>query len=236
VTSARSVLRRVRETLDDHLSPARARAALFDAFREWGPEIPSTRGELIRFVRGPLRRVLDGRVGTRESLPILMEVENALAVVDSADDEPLSPHPSSRPPPPSSAADTTRALNPMQEAVRVVVVSSTPAFAGTLELSFGSHELDVSSVSDVETLRFAVRDRVHLLVVDGAEPLRVEPTRLAGDLDGLAADTWLTIWGADLPYGAELAHALEAGGVEHVPLRADEGIGPLVDLVRSRRA
>ncbi len=213
-----------------------ARAVLFDALTQWGPQIPRSRLELTRFVRGPLRSVLHKYVRPEDAVSTLVRIENALAVVDWTDDDSRpSLKPSTLPPPPG-AAGKTLALRPIIEVVRVLVVSTRPAFATTLELSLGSSLVKTEPAESLLALRASLERDVDVVLIDAGNPPPTEPTRLASVLNRAAPDTWIAIWGSELVFGMELARALEAGGVDCIPFLNREGIAPFVDLVRSRQS
>jgi len=234
LTSARAAIQRVRAALEESFAPDHARALMFDALSEWGPGIPATHQELVRFVRGPLRRRLVTVLGREQSVPPLIRIEHALAVVDSTDEEQFSPRPSSRPPPPLDA-NSTWALQPMGKLpVRVAVLSRSDSVGQLLQLALGPELLQIRDVT-VDSLPTALGKETDLLVVDGIEPPTIEPTTLARTLSSASQNVWLTIWGAEQPFANDVAKALEACGVHCVPLVSTEGIAPFIDLVRARR-
>jgi hypothetical protein len=238
-TSAAQI-RRVREHLSEDLSPVLARAVLFEALTKWGPQIPRDRAELVRFVRGPLREVLQRFVRPEDAVSTLVRIENSLAVVDHTDDD-SRPRlkPSTIPPPPDFAtvsSDTTRALRPIMRPVRVLVVSSRPSFASTLELSLGTSLVRTEPADTPLALRERLDQMVDVVLIDSGDPPPLEPTGLASLLNRVGPETWIAIWGAELPFGRELSRALEAGGIDTIPFVTREGMAPFVDLVRSRQS
>ena len=211
-----------------------ARAVLFDALTQWGPEVPATRLQLSDFVHGPLRRVITDHVGAQRCVEYLLDLENALAVVDSEDDK----RPSVLPPPEPAAAHSasTWAMVPVRgRSVRVLLVSARAAIGDMLELALGRDLVTTHRAEPLASLPDELASQVDVLVVDCVSPPTIEPVALARMLTTAPKDVWLAIWGADEPFGGEITRALEAADVHCVPLPKTEGIAPFIDLVRARR-
>jgi len=216
-----------------------ARAILFDALTRWGPQIPQNREELTRFVRGPLREVLDRYLRAEDVGDTMLRVEMALAVVDHSDDSQVATYPSRPPPPlmdPSLSADTTRALRPISRPVQVLVVSTRPGFASTIEVALGGSLVQTEPASSILALRAQLEREIDIILIDAGDPPPVEPTRLASLLNRVGPDAWIAVWGSRLGFGRDLIRTLEAGGVHSIAFAIPEGMAPFVDLVRSRQA
>ncbi len=216
-----------------------ARAILFDALTRWGPQIPQNREELTRFVRGPLREVLDRYLRAEDVGDTMLRVEMALAVVDHTDDD---SKPSVLPPPVSGVtdfalnADTTRALRPITRPVQVLVVSTRPGFASTIEVALGGSLVQTEPATSVLALRAQLEREIDIILIDAGDPPPVEPTRLAALLNRVGNDTLIAVWGSRLAFGRDLIGTLEAGGIPCIAFAIPEGMAPFVDLVRSRQA
>lgn len=227
-------IQRLRALLEEGLTADEARAAIFNALSQWGPQIPSSNEELTSFVRGPLRRVLGTTVAAAHMGPLMLDIENSLAVIDSVDDQSPSPRPSVRPSLPASA-ESTWAMRPVSNTpLRVLVLSARSSLPEMLEFTVGPEIVTTTAISSIDGIDRELSD-VEIVFIDGVDPLTVEPTSLASMLQGITQDVWLTIWGAERPFGREVAQALDAGGVHCVPLVTTEGIAPFIDLIRSRR-
>jgi hypothetical protein len=231
--AVRAAFQRLRKDLEEVCTPTVARSVLFLALEDWGPHAPSTRAELPEFVRGPLRRVLIGELGSTRAVSLLMELETTLAVVDS-EDERVSLKPQPRVSAPMSATSTW-ALRPVRPGpVDVLVVSDRGSLGTILQLAVGTDAINVASATQLKT-KTDIPKTTEIVLVDGARPPALEPVSLARAFDGLPRDVFLAVWAAEEPYGRELVHALQAGGIACMPFSASEGIAPFVDLVRSRR-
>lgn len=233
-TAARAAIRRVRDALEGGLGADDARAVLFDALTQWGPEIPGSRVELNDFVHGPLRRLLSTHVGTNDGIRFMLELENALAVVDSTDGE----RPSVLPPSvsrPAHAASTWTMKPIPGRAVRVLLISSRDAIGDMLELALGRDLVNPVLAHPLSSIAHRIEHESDVVVIDGVSPPTIGPLELAQSLTRATKDVWLAVWGADEPYGKEVAGALVAAGVHCVPLPRKEGIAPFIDLVRARK-
>ncbi len=216
-----------------------ARAILFDALTRWGPQIPQNREELARFVRGPLREVLERYLRLEDVGDTMVRVEMALAVVDHTDDDSkpsVLPPPSSPMADQSTSADTTRALRPITRPVQVLVVSTRAGFASTIEVALGGSLVQTEPATSILALRAQVERELDVILIDAGDPPPVEPTRLAALLNRVGNDTLIAVWGSRLAFGRDLVRTLEAGGVPCIAFAIPEGMAPFVDLVRSRQA
>ncbi len=93
----------------------------------------------------------------------------------------------------------------------------------------------MSHVPSIKTLRAAVEEKKPLVVVvDGYDPCLMPPSNVAAALAALPAEIVRVIWGADQPYGRALSAGM--GDARMIALSGGEGIGPLLDVVTSRRA
>jgi hypothetical protein len=229
----RAAFQRLRKDLEEVCTPTVARSVLFLALEDWGPKAPSTRDELPEFVRGPLRRVLIGELGSARAVSLLVELETTLAVVD-CEDERVSLKPQPRVSAPMSATSTW-ALRPVKPGpVDVLVIADRGSLATILQLAVGADVINVASAAAFKRAA-DIPKTTEIVLVDGARPPAIEPVTLARGFDGLARDVFLAVWAAEEPYGRELVRALQAAGIACVPFSAAEGVAPFLDLVRSRR-
>lgn len=233
-SAAREAIRRVRDTLEGGLGPDGARALLFEALTQWGPEIPVTHSELDEFVHGPLSDLLAGYMDPKNAPGFMRELEAALDESDG--------HRSSVMPPASSAAAhpasaaSTWTMKPIPgRAVRVLLVSSRESIGDMLELALGRDLVKPVLADPLSMISEWVQNHSDVVVVDGVKPPTIEPLELAGLLNGASRDVWLAVWGADEPYGEQVTAALSAADVHCVPVPRKEGIAPFIDLVRARR-
>ncbi len=239
-SAARAAIRRMRDTLEGGLGPDDARALLFDALTEWGPSIPITWAELNQFVHGPLERLLVRYMDPKTAPRFMSQLDDAL---DVAGDEPQRR--SSVVPPPSSpltatahpaSAASTWTMKPIPgKAVRVLLVSSRESIGDMLELALGRDLVKPVLADPPSMISEWVKNHSDVVVVDGVKPPAIAPHELVGLLEGASRDVWLAVWGADEPYGEQVAQGLSAADVHCVPVPRKEGIAPFIDLVRARR-
>ncbi|MEM9190505.1 MAG: hypothetical protein AAGF12_15070 [Myxococcota bacterium] len=227
-----AAFRRLRSELAEVGAETTVRAWLFAALGAWGPAVPSTREELTQFVRGPLRRVLARNVDRQELPFLLVQLENAIAVVDSEDSLPPSPRPSHRPPLPASASATWTLAPIVPGRIRLLVVSGHRHLGDTLRLTLGPDSFVVDSLADVGSS--TDMSQVDIILIDAMQPPTIEPLQLVAGLGIIPKGTLVTIWASEEDYGQAVVQALSATGIPSVPLVSSEGVAPFLDLARSR--
>ena len=135
----------------------------------------------------------------------------------------------------SAEGPTTASLQKVPEAVPVLVVASSFAFAYRLEAAAGPVDVVSDTVDDIRRLRGAIRDmRPRVVVVDAIDAAMLEATELAEEiaLPGIVC----VVWGREMAYGKRVLDALAALDARGVSIARKDGIEPIVDLVRSLRA
>ena len=215
-------LRLVRESLEAVVAPAIVSAVIFEAMAASdGAQDPDA---IVALVGGPLRQALRARVGDDADPTI----DGILAMLASI---PGAPRRASR------EADITREVVLDARPVVVFVVSSAATFAMQLQASLGAARITAVPVPSLDVLtRQAKLGAPHVVLIDAAEFAAIEPDQLAAALEQLSATTVRAIWGADLPFGGAVLRALVARRAPATPFDRREGIDPLLDLIRSRRA
>jgi hypothetical protein len=134
---------------------------------------------------------------------------------------------------PRKDADATRALPTLREPVPVVLIAAGRQFADKLAVALGPKRILALPCHDLDSLqRLIHREEVALAVIDASDFAAIEPATLARTLAGLRATTARVVWAGSLPYGRALLEQLSDQAP--VSLEADEGIEPLLDLIRSR--
>lgn len=218
-------LRMIRETLEGVLHPATASTVLFEALEAQGGGVPSDREEIATFVAGALRRGLVERLGDDMATTVLDQLAMTLRSI------PDSKKRNRR------QEDQTRDLELRRDTFPVFVLASSPAFAKKLATALGPHVMTPVLASDAKMWRErVVQVPPAFVIVDAADFPAIEPEELAQALSKLPPDVVRAIWGADLPYGASLIAAAQARALTLTPFDRHEGIEPLMDMIRSRRA
>jgi len=187
---------------------------LFQALRPL-PNLPRTQEEVDALVRGSLRDALIREVGEARGVDLSERLAQRLSAARPARD-----------------ADATRSLPTLRHPVPVMIVAASTRFSDKLAATLGPQRvkaLACTSLSDIE--RTMSRVDVAIAVVDASDFASIEPPTLALVLAQLRPTTPRVVWSASLPYGRALVGRLKGA----VSLEADEGVEPLLDLVRSRR-
>lgn len=224
-------IRLIRETLEGVLHPSTASTVFFEALQETGGALPSTPDEVMALVEGPLARGLANRIGEDESETVLGQLTLMLLAI--------RPKPGERKPRkrPSRHDEPTRDLLLSEATLPVYVLSSTPAFEAQLKASLGPEIMSAVPASDLDMLRERLSQIPPAVVLlDASNFPAIEPTDLVDELARLPSQVLKAVWGADLPYGMGVLDAGQKRGVDLTPFDRREGIEPLMDVIRSRRA
>jgi len=220
-------IRLIRETVEGVLHPATASSVLFEAMQEAGG-VPSTPEGMLALVRGPLSRRLEDRLGEETARTLLDALEMRLQAIGS------SSKPRRRP---SRHDEPTRAVELSSETLPVFVLASSRAFAEKLAAALGPHVMSPVLASDDAMLAERLEAVAPaFMLLDASDFPAIEPDLLIGHLEGVGADVVKAVWGADLPYGMAALAAAQQRGLDLTPFDRREGIAPLMDMIRSRRA
>ena len=215
-------LKVVRESLEGLVAPEVAASLLFEALSALG-ELPSSGQGIRALVDGPLRALLCHQLGDDAGTDAVDQILSRLGGAQqlrSGRDQ-----------------DITKNVALSTDAVVVLLVSGSRAFLERLLATLGpGHVAPVYASSLDELAKRAARLPPAIIIVDAADFPAIEPAELAGTLGTLPPDAVRAIWGVDLPYGMALLAATQRLKLATTPLDRKEGIAPLVDLVRSRRA
>lgn len=226
-------IRLIRETLEGVLHPSTASTLLFEALAEHGGTVPTTHAEILSLVRGPVATRLTDRLGedmTQSLLDQLTMMLGAIAPPPSEGGRPVRRRPSRH-------EEQTRNVELSSETLPVFVLSSSREFSAKLSAALGPHVMSTVHVADAAMLRERI-DQIApaFVLVNASDFPAIEPRELVEQLAALPADLVKAIWGADLPYGMSVIAAAQAHGVHLTPFDRGEGIAPLMDMIRSRRA
>lgn len=223
----------MRETLEGALSADIAGQLIFDALAEHQGGRPKSVDELLSFVHGPLARGLASHLGPEDAEPLLaqlvaqiepddQEVSYELEI-DVTDDD-------------ANSVDTAEMKTVAEVPVGVVVFSANPHFGESLVAAMGSQRVEATAAREVAAVRRAVFSLSPVLViVDATQPPNEPMEGVVDVVRGLPAQTTPVVWGAELPFGAELSEHLRAQTCEHVSVAREEGIEVIIELVASRQ-
>lgn len=218
-------IRLIRETVEGVLHPATASSVLFEAMQEMGG-VPASPEGLVALVRGPLARRLAERLG-EDMTQVLLD---QLAIVLDAVAKPQRRRPSRHDEP-------TRHVELSSETLPVFVLAGTRAFAEKLSAALGPDVMTAVLATDEATLATRL-DQIApgFVLLDASDFPAIEPDALAVRLTPLPLDVVKAVWGADLPYGMAVLAAAHQRSLVLTPFDRREGIAPLMDMIRSRRA
>ncbi len=221
----------IRQALEEAVSPQRATRIMFEALMAHGA-VPDDEAGTQRFIDDALLPTLQATAGEDIRSRVAQRLEALLAESPEPGEEHWSGlDRGSREP----TVTTTLAVSGEDELVPVTILARTERLGRTLVIALGSELAEVSHVPSIKTLRAAVEEKKPLVVVvDGYDPCLMPPSNVAAALAALPAEIVRVIWGADQPYGRALSAGM--GDARMIALSGGEGIGPLLDVVTSRRA
>jgi len=235
-----AAIRLIREVLEGVLAPRLASVVMFETLADPLPERPD---DLLAVVRGRLNQSLVRRVGLEDANAVVRRIEALLGRSTPGQGTPAAGRaPEPGPGPQASGArridpDTTQTIPLTDRPVGVLVVAGGRNLELRLAASLGPQRVAPSSVADEATLRrYAESGAADVLLVDATDFARIDPRVVARTLAVVPPSTARAVWGAELPYGRNVVRACENAGIGCIALGRGEGIEPLLDLVRSRRA
>ncbi|NOY93321.1 MAG: hypothetical protein GXP55_19215 [Deltaproteobacteria bacterium] len=215
--SKRQPVEALRTALGELLPRDLGPGLLFEALRPL-PTLPRSDEEVAALVHGSLRDALIRRAGETRGAALAERLAQRIR--------------EERPP---RDADATRSMPTLRHPVPVVFVAAGDGFSDKLTASLGPKRIEALPCHDLDEFQRALRrEEIALAVVDASDFAPIEPKELAEALSTLRATTARVVWSASLPYGRALIASL--GDQATVSLEADEGIEPLLDLIRSRHA
>lgn len=230
--SLRDQVQLVRESLEGILEPTVATAVLFDALSRWGKGVPSSVGDVLELVRGPLTALLHARLGPEASRTTLAALEEQLLQIEALegdleveidfDDE-------------DDDAAMTVQMVAVAHPVSVLVVADGGDFGARLTAAIGAERVYAHVANDVAALRHAVFSASPLIVViDCAHPIGETAATIGQAIRRLPDAMLSVIWGEETPLGQGLR--AEVGDLKTACLFLDSqgGIEPLHDLILSR--
>ncbi len=214
----------VREALEGMIEPTAASAALFEALEAQGSDdLPGSGTELLDFVRGPLRTVVERRIGTAGADEIVQHMESTVERVEKG--LPLR----------SGGAATTLEINIGTGPVRVLSLSTSTSLAVRLRAALGGMQVHVVSASNVEQAEAkGAKLDPDVVVVDATAPITDDADALMAFLGKVKNTSTSVIWGEELSFGRTLKHEAVQRRVNLTTVERAEGVDLLLDLIRSR--
>lgn len=184
-------------------------------------DLPSDVEGFASLVEGPLRDVIARRLGDGAAHDVTTRIVARLEQGASAFRE--------------VTTRRTAKLDVGGGPLAVLVISTRP-LGSWLRAALAADFVDVrslASVSGADTL--VARLRPAVIIVDATEEgLKDPPIAVARWLSSQGAAR--VVWAGETAWAKELSSALGRLAVDHVPVDPTEGVSPLLDLVRSRRA
>lgn len=213
----------IREALECVLAPEVASAVFFESLN--GPAgVPETKDEVILMVRGPLLAALVERVDEAEASRVIQQILNAL--------EPMQTSAVRA----SREDDATLALPKDRRPVKVWVLSAGGGFAMRLRFVLGPDRAEVTHAAHLGALLAEPTPGPGFVIIDASDFPPEDANAIAQALATLPSATTRVVWASELPYGQRCEEAFREAASPALTLSRTEGIEPLLDLIRARRA
>ena len=220
---------RVRMELERAISANDAARAMLSALAAWGPRQPATAEEVTAFVDGPVRAALE-RLYSRDRAGVLVDAVRAeLGAREAAADRPTPVHELDN-------RITGRIPLARQRPVPVLVVARTDTLAHRLQVLASTERATVAAHGDRVAIERALVGIPLVVVLDASDPPDVPAEALVAVLARAPQHVQWIVWGTGRTHGKELAMLAELAGRSIIALREQDGLGPMVDVILSRRA
>jgi hypothetical protein len=230
------IVRLFRDALESVVAPHVASAALFEALDAIGGDLPTDADELLAVARGPLHESIARRLGQAQAKAVIARITEVILTADAPTGRKSRPQPKIEVP--TRAFDeeqTAKVRNDTVGGNTVVVIAAGTRMSSKLRTALGPNRATIEHVSSATRLATVLSATPPgLVIVDATDYPPIEPEVLAGALAKPPPPTIRAIWGADLIYGQRVAKHLAAAGSECSPIERNDGIEPLLDLIRSR--
>jgi hypothetical protein len=214
----------VREALEGVIEPTTASVVLFDALELGGAEtLPGSPEELLAFVRGPLCRVVEVRIGAHEATDVVQRIETTIERITHGM-------------PVRDMAGTTLELPIGSGPVRVLVLSRSSSLAIRLRAALGGLMIAVKNAANEAEARSVERGLdPQIVIVDAMEPW-ADTDPIVPFLETCPGTTTRILWGEEQSVGRLIARKAAAKKTPLTTVERREGVEPLLDLVRSRQS
>jgi len=221
----------IREALEGVVQPKIATEALFEALTDYEPEELADPDTLYTMLTMHLRASLERRVGAE---PANAAIEHVAAVLERI----LAPS--------AAASESDRTTQEFEAhatleimrgtgPVQLVVCAAGPRLAKHLMAAVGANRVTTATVRNSYETKIVVEEmEPEIFVFDGANLPSDEPDALAAAVKSASANMWIVVWSSDMPEERALMAAFEKRGVPATSFDREEGVGPLIDLIRSR--
>ncbi|MEM1417841.1 MAG: hypothetical protein AAGH15_23280 [Myxococcota bacterium] len=211
----------IREVLEGMLSRDVASAVLFEAL-ESEPNRPEDPAGWMRFARGALKKAATRRCGVDTGSEILERISLILG-------RPSAPLKARRR---QSEIPTGRFQTHVGPA-RVLLVAGTGRLARSLKAALREQVVPLVCGALERLDTFAHDFRPNLVIVDATDPPPGPTGTYAASFGSLHKDVLTLIWDDDGDFGETLQETLSAAGRRVSRFAREDGVDPLLDLVRA---
>ncbi len=221
----------IREALEGIVQPQLASAALFEALTHYEGDELADKDAMNTLVTMHLRNALEKRVGIDSADAAIEHISGLLQMILSSPAASREQDRATLEWETHSTLEIMRGTGPVQ----LVVCAASPRLANHLSSAVGSSRVITATVRDAYETKIVVEGmEPEIFLFDGANLPVDNPDALAVAVMNASANMWIVVWSADMPEERALLSALNARNVSVTSFDREEGVGPLIDLIRSR--
>lgn len=221
----------IREALEGVVQPQLASEALFEALAHYEPDELADRDAMNTLVTMHLRDALMRRVGSASADAAVEHISGLLAMILATPAAAVEADRVTVEWETHSTLEIMRGTGPVQ----IVVCAASARLANHLSAAVGATRVITATVRDAYETKIVVEGmEPEIFLFDGANLPPDSPAALAAAVKNASANMWIVVWSADMPEERALLSALQQHGVAVTSFDREEGVGPLIDLIRSR--
>lgn len=234
-----SFIRRVREWLGQVSSSSEEiERIVTEATVDWAGRDLETSSDQLSFVDGPLANAVSRALSPQDALRALRTIGSA-AALEAAGRDAAHPGSASDRSTPVYAVDD-RVTGPVPIAsdrqVPVLVIAQSDATANRLSVLLGEERARVEIASDKLTFVAGLAEHPKVVVIDATDPTPLSTEQIISFVGRSLPHAFWIVWGKDRELGGELEARLRTVPQPQVHLSEADGLGPILDVVLSRRA
>lgn len=221
---------RVRVELERAIPADDAARAMLSAISAWGARAPATEVELATFLDKPVRAALERLYPRERAAEIVEALRAGLAAAEL-----LGPD---RPTPVHELDTRITGRIPLARLrpVPVLVVARTEALAHRLQVIAQSDRATIGAHGLLPAIERVVAAVPLVVVLDAVDRSELPADVVVSALGRTPHHVQWIVWGHGRAYGRELSMLAELTGRAIISLREEDGVGPMVDVILSRRA
>jgi hypothetical protein len=226
-------LQRVREWLGSvSSSPEEIERIVTEATVDWGGRDLNSRAEQLAFVDGPLTGAVSRALPPHSALRALRTIGSAVALEGAHGDRATPVYGRQE----GNDRITGRVPVVRERTVPVLVVAHSDVTANRLSVLLGEERARVEHAHDKLTFVAGLAEHPKVVVIDATDAPALSAPQIVSFVERGLPDAFWVVWGKDRDLGRGLEVLLRNHLQPHLLLNESDGLGPILDVVLSRRA